>query len=58
MQKISPFIWFDNNAEDAMNFYLSIFRDSKIVRVAHNQLVHPDLRVIAGSNPSAGRAGN
>jgi predicted 3-demethylubiquinone-9 3-methyltransferase (glyoxalase superfamily) len=34
MQKISPFIWFDNNAEEAMNFYLSIFKDSKVVRVA------------------------
>jgi predicted 3-demethylubiquinone-9 3-methyltransferase (glyoxalase superfamily) len=36
MQKISPFIWFDNNAEDAMNFYLSVFKSSKKVRVAHN----------------------
>jgi predicted 3-demethylubiquinone-9 3-methyltransferase (glyoxalase superfamily) len=36
MQKISPFIWFDNNAEEAMNFYLSIFKDSKPIRVAHN----------------------
>jgi predicted 3-demethylubiquinone-9 3-methyltransferase (glyoxalase superfamily) len=36
MQKISPFIWFDNNAEEAMNFYLSIFKESKKVRVAHN----------------------
>jgi predicted 3-demethylubiquinone-9 3-methyltransferase (glyoxalase superfamily) len=34
MQKISPFIWFDNNAEEAMNFYLSIFKDSKKSRVA------------------------
>ena len=36
MQKISPFIWFDNNAEEAMNLYLSIFKDSKKIRVAHN----------------------
>jgi predicted 3-demethylubiquinone-9 3-methyltransferase (glyoxalase superfamily) len=36
MQKISPFIWFDNNAEEAMNFYISVFRNSKIIRVAHN----------------------
>jgi predicted 3-demethylubiquinone-9 3-methyltransferase (glyoxalase superfamily) len=36
MQKISPFIWFDNNAEQAMNFYLSIFKDSKVIRVARN----------------------
>ena len=36
MQKISPFLWFNNNAEEAMNFYLSIFKDSKVIRVAHN----------------------
>ncbi len=36
MQKISPFLWFDNNAEEAMNFYLSVFKDSKIIRVARN----------------------
>jgi len=32
MQKISPFLWFDNNAEEAMNFYLSVFKDSKMIR--------------------------
>ena len=36
MQKISPFLWFDNNAEEAMNFYLSVFKDSKTNRVARN----------------------
>ncbi len=30
MQKITPFLWFDGNAEEAMNFYTSIFRNSKI----------------------------
>ncbi len=30
MQKITPFLWFNNNAEEAMNFYTSIFKDSKI----------------------------
>ncbi|QQS36039.1 MAG: VOC family protein [Ignavibacteriales bacterium] len=30
MQKISPFIWFDNNAEEAVNFYTSLFQNSKI----------------------------
>lgn len=29
MQKITPFLWFDNNAEEAMNFYLSVFKNSK-----------------------------
>ena len=33
MQKISPCLWFDNNAEDAVNFYTSIFKDSKIGNV-------------------------
>ena len=36
MHKISPFIWFDNNAEEAINFYLSVFKDSKTIRIAHN----------------------
>jgi predicted 3-demethylubiquinone-9 3-methyltransferase (glyoxalase superfamily) len=36
MQKISPFLWFDNNAEEAMNFYLSIFKDSTVIRAARN----------------------
>jgi predicted 3-demethylubiquinone-9 3-methyltransferase (glyoxalase superfamily) len=30
MQKISPFLWFDGKAEEAMNFYVSIFKNSKI----------------------------
>jgi predicted 3-demethylubiquinone-9 3-methyltransferase (glyoxalase superfamily) len=34
MQKITPFLWFDSNAEEAMNFYVSIFKNSKILRVA------------------------
>jgi predicted 3-demethylubiquinone-9 3-methyltransferase (glyoxalase superfamily) len=29
MQKISPFLWFDNEAEEAMNHYVSIFKNSK-----------------------------
>src|SRR5215813_10245061 len=34
MQKITPFLWFDGNAEEAMNFYISIFKNSKVVNVA------------------------
>jgi predicted 3-demethylubiquinone-9 3-methyltransferase (glyoxalase superfamily) len=30
MQQITPFLWFDGNAEEAMNFYTSIFKNSKI----------------------------
>ena len=29
MQKITPFLWFDGKAEEAMNFYTSIFKNSK-----------------------------
>jgi predicted 3-demethylubiquinone-9 3-methyltransferase (glyoxalase superfamily) len=31
MQKITPFLWFDNNAGEAIEFYLSVFKDAKIV---------------------------
>jgi len=34
MQKITPFLWFDNQAEEAINFYTSVFKDSKILIVA------------------------
>ena len=33
MQKITPFLWFDGTAEEAANFYVSIFNNSKIERV-------------------------
>lgn len=33
MQKITPFLWFDKNCEEAMNFYTSIFKDSKIISI-------------------------
>jgi predicted 3-demethylubiquinone-9 3-methyltransferase (glyoxalase superfamily) len=33
MQKITPFLWFDGNAEEAANFYASIFANSKIVNI-------------------------
>lgn len=33
MPKITPFLWFDDNAEEAINFYTSIFKNSKIGRV-------------------------
>lgn len=33
MQKITPFLWFDSQAEEAAKFYVSIFRNSKIVSV-------------------------
>ena len=34
MQKITPFLWFENQAEEAAKFYASVFKNSKIVSVA------------------------
>jgi predicted 3-demethylubiquinone-9 3-methyltransferase (glyoxalase superfamily) len=31
--EITPFLWFDGNAEEAMNFYVSVFKNSKVGRV-------------------------
>ena len=33
MQKITPFLWYDDKAEEAANFYGSIFKDSKVLSV-------------------------
>jgi predicted 3-demethylubiquinone-9 3-methyltransferase (glyoxalase superfamily) len=35
MQKISPCLWLDSQAEEAANFYISIFKNSRIMDVAH-----------------------
>jgi predicted 3-demethylubiquinone-9 3-methyltransferase (glyoxalase superfamily) len=34
MQKIIPCLWFDTNAEEAANFYISIFKNSKIGKIS------------------------
>src|SRR5215208_6441453 len=33
MKKITPFLWFDTQAEEAMNFYVSVFENSKVLSV-------------------------
>jgi len=33
MQTITPFLWFDDKAEEAMNFFVSIFKNSKVLSV-------------------------
>jgi predicted 3-demethylubiquinone-9 3-methyltransferase (glyoxalase superfamily) len=33
MQKFTPFLWFDDNAEEAVKFYISVFKNSKILSV-------------------------
>ena len=51
MQKITTFLWFDDNAEEAMNFYVSIFKNSKIGRVSRMPAGTPGPagKVITGS---------
>src|SRR5258705_13854203 len=34
MQKITTFLWFDGQAEEAINFYISIFKNSKVINVS------------------------
>ncbi|HEX9136094.1 MAG TPA: VOC family protein [Nitrospirota bacterium] len=34
MQKITPFLWFDGKTEEAMNLYVSIFKNSKVVSIS------------------------
>ena len=34
MQKINPFLWFNDQAEEAMNFYVSIFKNSRVLSVS------------------------
>jgi len=44
--RITPFLWFDNNAEEAVNFYVGIFPNSRILDAVPN---HP------GTSPSTAR---
>ncbi len=45
MQKIVPFLWFDGQAEEAAKFYVSIFRNSKVLRV----MPGPDGKVMSAT---------
>jgi len=52
MQKIAPCLWFDGKAEEAMNFYTSIFKNSKVaektkrVMQAMLKMVKLDIKVL------------
>lgn len=35
MQKITPFLWFDNNIEEAIDFYTSVFKNTKVYNINH-----------------------
>lgn len=37
MQKITPFLWFDDNAEEAMTHYVSIFKNSRVISASPGQ---------------------
>jgi predicted 3-demethylubiquinone-9 3-methyltransferase (glyoxalase superfamily) len=41
MQKITPFLWFDDKAEEAAKFYTSIFKNSKMGAITHYQEAGP-----------------
>ena len=35
VKKITPFLWFDTQAEEAMNFYVSVFENSRVINVSY-----------------------
>src|SRR5260370_29439075 len=48
MQKITPFLWFDGQAAEAMTFYVSIFKNSEIVSGNRFQLDGQEFMVLNG----------
>lgn len=53
MSKISPCLWFDKNAEEAADFYLSVFKEGKILRKSYYSEIPPD-EIPSPSWPSPG----
>lgn len=47
MQKITPFLWFNGRTEEAMNFYTSVFKNSKIIQL--NSVDTPDGKMATGT---------
>lgn len=45
MQKITPFLWFDSQAEEAVNFYVSVFKNSRILSM---QRYGPEAAEVSG----------
>ena len=50
MKKVTPFLMFDNNAEEAMNFYVSIFKNSKIIDSGTFQIDGQEFLVFNGGS--------
>lgn len=42
MRKVSTFLWFDREAEEAVNFYVSLFRNAKVTKTTRYPLQAPD----------------
>ncbi len=51
MQKITPFLWFNDQAEEAMNFYTSIFKNSKVLSITRfgDDVPGPKGKVMTGT---------
>lgn len=41
MTKTTPFLWFDDNAEEAANFYINIFKNSKVINILRSPIDTP-----------------
>jgi predicted 3-demethylubiquinone-9 3-methyltransferase (glyoxalase superfamily) len=56
-QKIPPFLWFDYQAEEAINFYTSIFKDSEVGNIARYGNAEPGEKgkVLTGTFTLAGQ---
>jgi len=50
MKKVTPFLMFDDNAEEAMNFYVSIFKNSKIIDSGTFQIDGQEFLVFNGGS--------
>lgn len=55
-QRITPFLWFNGTAEDAMNFYVSIFKNSKVGSVSRYGDAGPGPKGTVISNKNAMKA--
>ena len=58
VQKITPFLWFDGNAEEAVKLYTSIFGNSKIGQVMRNGDNGPGPKAACWSWISSWKASN
>ena len=57
MKKITPFLWFDTQAEEAMNFYISVFKNGKVLSVSPgaNGIARRACRRRVNARPTLGR---